>query len=143
MYYRVNYQSSFFLSYSAPIVQIGHVVLLLSLYNFSNSTFTIVLSFPIRRNITCGIGMALLNKARNLYYATSECLNYLRNQQNVMMMKLRLHQIRGILALIQSKIFCLLVSYQKETKDYITQNCNFACCTVWVRNLVPHFGEGT
>jgi hypothetical protein len=31
----------------------------------------------------------------------------------------------------------------KKTKDQNIQNCNFASCAVWVRNLVSHFEEGT
>jgi hypothetical protein len=31
----------------------------------------------------------------------------------------------------------------KKRKDYNIQNCNFASCAVWVRNLVSHFGRRT
>jgi hypothetical protein len=31
----------------------------------------------------------------------------------------------------------------KKPKDKSIQNCNFASCAVWVRNLVSHFEEGT
>jgi hypothetical protein len=31
----------------------------------------------------------------------------------------------------------------QKTKDYNIQNCNFASCAVWVRNLVCHFEGGT
>jgi hypothetical protein len=45
-----------------------------------------------------------------------------------------------MLAIIQSKIFCL-PSYIKKPKDKSIQNCNFASYAVWVGNLVSHIGE--
>jgi hypothetical protein len=44
----------------------------------------------------------------------------------------------GMVAIIQSKIFCLFSSY-KKTYDQNIQNCNFSICAVWMRNLVSHF----
>ena len=38
-------------------------------------------------------------------------------------------------AIIQCRIFCLLGCYPKF-KDYDIENYNFACCFVWVCNLV-------
>jgi hypothetical protein len=34
-------------------------------------------------------------------------------------------------------------SHIKKPKCKNIQNCNFASCAVWVRNLVPHFVGGT
>jgi len=62
------------------------------------------------------------------------------------------HSSTVILVLSRSVTECLLLfspkssvvtSHIKKPKDYKIQNCNFACCAVWVRNLVSHFGGGT
>jgi hypothetical protein len=45
-------------------------------------------------------------------------------------------------AIIKSKILCLPASYKKKLKTEIYKT-NFACCAVWVRNLVSHFEGGT
>jgi len=46
--------------------------------------------------------------------------------------------LQEILHTIQATIFCLPVCYQ-ETKIK-TQDYDFACCCVWVWNLVCHTG---
>ena len=57
-------------------------------------------------------------------------------------MKLRADLIRGMLAIIRFRIFCLSVCYPKIWRFGI-QNCNFVFCFVWVWNLVAHNEGGT
>jgi hypothetical protein len=57
------------------------------------------------------------------------------------MRKLRAEYSQGIIATIQCRIFCLPVYYPKY-KDKDTQNCNFACCFVWVFEFVTHIEGG-
>jgi len=47
-----------------------------------------------------------------------------------------------MLAIIQCRICSLPVCYLKY-EDWDTQNYNFACCVVWVWNLVTHIEGGT
>ena len=47
--------------------------------------------------------------------------------------------MQGMLAIIQCRILCLPVCYPKILKIRIYWNYNFACCFVWIWNLVAHF----
>jgi hypothetical protein len=58
-------------------------------------------------------------------------------------MKSRVDKVQEMLAIIQSKIFSLPVSYIKRLKIKIYKNNNFSSCAVWVRNFVSHFKGGT
>jgi hypothetical protein len=51
-------------------------------------------------------------------------------------------KFRECLLLFSPKSF-VFPSHMKKLEDLNIQNCNFASCAVWVRNLVSHFERGT
>jgi len=56
-----------------------------------------------------------------------------KNQNNSIQEEIKADRSQGMLAIIRCRIFCLPVCW----------NYNFACCFVWVCNLVTHSEGGT
>jgi hypothetical protein len=53
--------------------------------------------------------------------------------------KIRLNLVDACYYSVQNLLFSRLISISLKIKIYI----NFACCPIWVRNLVSHFEGGT